>query len=1500
MNTPILATSQPVSPTEQLLQQHLQQAWQALKQQDTAAAMLAAKNATSISPDSPELAHVLGVLAMRDDRLDLALPLLQKALNGQVTAKKLLDMAQALLLNQQVAMALTAVNDALAQFGNTSEALGLKSAIEVALEDWAAAKQSAQTAIALNPSLMAWESNLGFCQLMQAEFKTGLQSLTGRSDNLPTGSRAPAFNTAKPFVLWLKNEQGPGDTLFNLRYAPMLVEQGYQLHIQTDKKTKTLLRNTGLFASVKEDFTCPNEAFWLNVGDLPLAGMQATGQEIVPPLPLNPEPERMEKLRKRLAEIGPAPYLAVTWRAGPKGKKLRNGLRAFTKGVAPEWLGESLKHTKATIISLQRLPTAEENAAFKQGLGRGFADLSLLNDQLQDMLALLSLMDAYITVPNTNLHLRESLGLSSMVFVNRPFQDWRWLAEGDTSPWYPNSTIIRQEKNGHWERATPALAQYLTTKIGQKITHQTVNVAMHQEIVVQAHSDESLKELLEEGWQAVNQGQIAAAIKVAQHVLQKAPDYPEALHLLGWAAYRDLKGDIALALLKKATELAPSNGAALGDYIRALTANRQYDDALQLANAALQASDIDNLHGIYYARAAVNLQLNQLHDAIADYDACLAIKPNYLDALAFNGLARLKVGDAYQGFRYYSARPEARTPARMDGLVCPWLRGDVQGLKVLIKRDMGLGDELSFLRYIPWLIEAGVHVTYWAGKKLVPLLTRMKYASLVLSDDQEAPETEAYDLTFWVHELPVAVETLNAPEIAPSLELSPLPELVEKWKQWLCKQGPAPYIGVNWKAGIGTAGAAGKFSKLSKEVNAQSLANALKHIDGTVISLQRNVMLEELSAFEQALGRPVHDAVCLTDELEDLLALQSLLDENIGVSNTNMHLRAGLGLGSRVLVQCPGGDWRWGYEGSSSLWFEHSKVYRQELDGHWTSALHELSQDLTAQYPQKVSQLSNVAIPSANQTHVNKVIWLTAGKLEATATGYTSDLASARYRVILPAAELTHTGLKNVFVNESISQAMGGWGSHTPQSGDTLIISKVFTSHALALANDAKKRGATVVVDFCDNFFDHPTRGPLQKALLAVADQVVASTEAMAEVLATQGKPANAVISDPVELAQGKAKFSPSNTLKLLWFGHAVNIDTLAQCLAQLAELSLTKPLCLNVVTTLPNGADDLAKIVPVGLDVRYTPWSVAATKTAIDDCDLVIIPTIATELKKAKSPNRLLEPLWAGRMVVAGRLPAYLPFGDSAWVGKDIIQGVQWALNNPQSVVKRIQQGQQDIADYFSQTAIANAWMQVIVPKSNSPKSNAPATKAPVLTHMNPQAPSVLTQKRLNLGCGDKILPGYINVDVVASRAGKTPDVLCDLHHLSPFEDNTVDEVLSVHVVEHFWRWEVLDILKEWVRVLKPGGKMVLECPNLLSACEEFLKNPEAAAFGGPEGQRSMWVFYGDPRWKDPYMVHRWGYTPQSLSKLMQEAGLVNARQMPAQYKLKEPRDMRIEAYKP
>jgi hypothetical protein len=170
----------------------------------------------------------------------------------------------------------------------------------------------------------------------------------------------------------------------------------------------------------------------------------------------------------------------------------------------------------------------------------------------------------------------------------------------------------------------------------------------------------------------------------------------------------------------------------------------------------------------------------------------------------------------------------------------------------------------------------------------------------------------------------------------------------------------------------------------------------------------------------------------------------------------------------------------------------------------------------------------------------------------------------------------------------------------------------------------------------------------------------------------------------------------------------------------------------------------------------------------------------------------------------------------------------------------------------------------------------------------------------RLNLGCGDKLLPGFVNVDVAPSRGGHSPDILCDVRALKAFANDYADEILAVHLIEHINRWEVIQVLIRWREVLKPGGKLILETPNLISACEALLADPINAARPGKSGQMSMWPLYGDPSWKDPLMMHKWLYTPRSLAEVLFEAGFTSIKQTPAQFKMREPRDMRLVALKP
>jgi len=95
----------------------------------------------------------------------------------------------------------------------------------------------------------------------------------------------------------------------------------------------------------------------------------------------------------------------------------------------------------------------------------------------------------------------------------------------------------------------------------------------------------------------------------------------------------------------------------------------------------------------------------------------------------------------------------------------------------------------------------------------------------------------------------------------------------------------------------------------------------------------------------------------------------------------------------------------------------------------------------------------------------------------------------------------------------------------------------------------------------------------------------------------------------------------------------------------------------------------------------------------------------------------------------------------------------------------------------------------------------------------------------RLHLGCGMNYLPGYVNVDlppleqtVMHSRA----DVYKDIRELE-YADNSVDEIRSHHLLEHFSRPEAIKLLLQWRKWLRPGGLLSVETPDFEKGARAF-----------------------------------------------------------------------------
>jgi SAM-dependent methyltransferase len=131
----------------------------------------------------------------------------------------------------------------------------------------------------------------------------------------------------------------------------------------------------------------------------------------------------------------------------------------------------------------------------------------------------------------------------------------------------------------------------------------------------------------------------------------------------------------------------------------------------------------------------------------------------------------------------------------------------------------------------------------------------------------------------------------------------------------------------------------------------------------------------------------------------------------------------------------------------------------------------------------------------------------------------------------------------------------------------------------------------------------------------------------------------------------------------------------------------------------------------------------------------------------------------------------------------------------------------------------------------------------------------------KLHLGCGWKHFDGYVNVDLWITDA---TDLISNITKL-PWPDNSVAVIESYHVIEHISHKKFEDTLAEWRRVLKPGGKLILECPHFDRAVREYFEGNEARLINVFGRQR----FDGD--------AHLFGYNPQRLITILEQIGFTD-----------------------
>ncbi len=163
-----------------------------------------------------------------------------------------------------------------------------------------------------------------------------------------------------------------------------------------------------------------------------------------------------------------------------------------------------------------------------------------------------------------------------------------------------------------------------------------------------------------------------------------------------------------------------------------------------------------------------------------------------------------------------------------------------------------------------------------------------------------------------------------------------------------------------------------------------------------------------------------------------------------------------------------------------------------------------------------------------------------------------------------------------------------------------------------------------------------------------------------------------------------------------------------------------------------------------------------------------------------------------------------------------------------------------------------------------------------------------------LHIGCGDEIKPGYINIDEFNPNAERRIPI-----QAIEYPQDSVDRIEGYMVFEHLSLADARTFLRKANRMLRAGGILILEVPDLEKVSRlvlQFASDPEYLE----KGAFGLRGFFGEPR---PEMTigdyHKWGYTPLYARRLLEEAGFSRVEIKDGLSHCYPLRDMRIEAVK-
>jgi len=167
----------------------------------------------------------------------------------------------------------------------------------------------------------------------------------------------------------------------------------------------------------------------------------------------------------------------------------------------------------------------------------------------------------------------------------------------------------------------------------------------------------------------------------------------------------------------------------------------------------------------------------------------------------------------------------------------------------------------------------------------------------------------------------------------------------------------------------------------------------------------------------------------------------------------------------------------------------------------------------------------------------------------------------------------------------------------------------------------------------------------------------------------------------------------------------------------------------------------------------------------------------------------------------------------------------------------------------------------------------------------------------KLHLGCGTIYLKDYVNIDVSSNSFA---DVVSDFRNINNlYPPNSVSEILMVHSISYLRLWEGIDFFKDCFILLKEGGRLILEFPDIEKCASSIIENKNNYT-NYIEAVRAIYAFdLTQIQRKEDFHTYAFGWSSWHITEELRKIGFKDIVCSEGKLHHNEWRDTHVEATK-